>query len=138
MGSEMCIRDSYGTSEDLALQTDVAMGLWFEMNSPHVGEATSNWILFERGYSYDDVDRLITNGIDGESELHPLHITAWGEGERPVIENEVFFGNNESENIVISDLHFTGGIRSGTGSNVIFHDIEVSEDSINILSLIHI
>lgn len=107
----------YGGSEGMALAADVGMELWYDITGRGNGE-TSHWLMFERGHNYGDVGQLVTRGSLGESELHPIHITSWGEGYRPIIESEVRSWQSTNKNHVISDITMAGG----------FLSLEVSEN----------
>ena len=118
----------YGGSEGMALAVDAGMALWHVLSASD----NSNWLMFERGYSYEGAGRIIRSGHSGESELAPVHITSWGEGERPVLPDYVRMFQNESANIVFTELAFTGGIQSLSGHNTIFSDVDVTQDGFNI------
>ena len=124
--------DEYGASEDTPVDTDVAMSIWFEINRPDDGSHTSNWLMFERGYTYDDADEIIIPKSSGEDELHPIHITSWGDGEQPIITNKISILNFETSNMVFSDLTLTGGLLGLTGSDIIFHDVRFTDEGLNI------
>ena len=104
----------------MALAADIGKDVWEEIND---GGPTSNWLLLERGYEYQ-MDRVILPGFDGESELHPMHVTSWGEGARPVFSTGVRMFQGESKNIVFSDIEVGGnGLMNYEGDNVIFSDV---------------
>ncbi|MFL4468333.1 right-handed parallel beta-helix repeat-containing protein [Tateyamaria armeniaca] len=126
--------DTYGADEEMALATDVGMDLWYGITGETV-EPNSNWLLFEKGYEYNDLGRLVTRGLQGEDELHPAHITSWGEGEKPIISSQIDIFQRDTDNLVFSDVHLQGGLRALIGSNVIFDDVEVSENGFNLQNI---
>ncbi|WP_209425277.1 hypothetical protein [Pararhodobacter sp. SW119] len=124
----------YGASEDMALSTDLAMSLWSTINP--CGGANSNWLLFERGYEYDAA-RVVSRGASGESELHPLFIGAWGEGDKPVLQNKQMIFQSTSKNIVLQDLDFSAGVSvlaggDGPQENIIFDGTKFSNEESNV------
>lgn len=121
----------YGATEGLALKPDVGMDLWYSVTGETVAP-NSNWLLFEKGYTYDDVGRLISRGIQGEDELHPVHITSWGDGEQPIITSQVRGFQKMSENVVFSDVHLQGGIEVLVGKNLMFDDMTVTKNGFNL------
>ena len=122
----------YGNSEDLALDVDAGIGLWKAV-SPS-GSNTSNWLLFESGYSYEGWgnNRLISWGADGEDELHPLYIGAWGEGDRPIFDQGLDGFGDSFENLVIQGIEFQSGALLLEANNVIFDDIVFTDDQLNL------
>ncbi|MBE0414336.1 right-handed parallel beta-helix repeat-containing protein, partial [Yoonia sp.] len=119
-------------SEGMALAADVGMQLWYGITGWGNGE-TSHWLLFERGYNYGDVGQVVTREANGESELHPIHVTSWGEGDRPVIESLVQSWQKPNENFVISDITMTGGFRIlSTGENFLLDGIKFDNAGLNI------
>lgn len=116
----------YGGSPDMALAEDAGKELWKDLIA--WGEPNSHHLLFESGYTYTDMD-LLHKHIVGESELHPVYIGAYGEGDKPILNfktnmvhdgayNVVFQGldvhgfvhfNTESENILFDNMSFTSG-----------------------------
>jgi hypothetical protein len=118
----------YGGSEDMALATDVGMEVWYGLGA----KASSNWLLFERGYTYEGTGRLILSGARGENALAPIHITSWGEGDRPVIADDVHIYQKTSMYLAFTDVAFTGGVSSSTGSQMIFDNVELTQDGFNV------
>ena len=114
--------EDYGASEDMALAPDAGMALWYA--TTWAKPAHSNWLLFENGYEYDDLGQVVSRETFGEDPLHPVHITSWGEGEKPIINSEIKIWQKQSENIVISDLTLKGGFAGLTGRNIILEDID--------------
>ncbi len=118
----------YGSDPSMALDTEAGSMLWNEISaSQSTGEATSNWLLFERGYTYEGFGSVVPRGADGESEMNPLYIGAYGEGEDPIIPDEVEMFYDPHENVVISNIHLTGGALINNSENVILHDMIVTD-----------
>ncbi|MEM6742865.1 MAG: hypothetical protein AAF676_03880, partial [Pseudomonadota bacterium] len=101
-------RPAYGASEELALVEKLGAELWGAIN-PRGSEA-SNWLLLERGYTYEIVHPFV-RGASGESELHPLYMGAWGEGDEPKLFTNVNSVNSGNKNIYIEDSSFEVGLR---------------------------
>ena len=106
----------YGQSEDMALAEDAAIRLWSELNPR--GSTSSNHLLFERGYEYTEFHnrQILEREVSGEDELHPILIGAYGEGDKPYLENG-FYQDLGGENIVVQDIHFDGFRWAGNGIN---------------------
>lgn len=117
----------YGSNPDMALDPEAGMELWYEISNKVAGP-NSNWLLFERGYEYDLDGRVIANGAQGESELHPQLLTAYGDGSDPVINTLVNVYRDPSENVVVQGLDLTDGAKLLTASNMIFDDISIGGD----------
>ena len=119
--------EEYGSSPEMALAVDAGKALWTGLLNEE-GDS-SDWLLFERGYEYDDLSySMLVNKANGESELNPLYIGAYGEGDRPVITSTLISFKTGSDNVVIQDLHFTGGVLLFSGNNILFENVEVTED----------
>lgn len=72
---------SWGATEETALSASVGISLWQSLAGAGIA-AASNWLLFERGYTYN-VAAWPSIAGRGESALHP-HVTgAWGTGSAP-------------------------------------------------------
>lgn len=131
-GNWLAQHEEYGGSEDMALDTEAGMLLWYGLTD-RPSEGSSDWLLFERGYEYVDTGRLIGRGAEGESELHPQYIGAYGEGDRPVIaEDSVRMYQDHSQNIVIQNITFKGGFQAIWGDNLLLEDIEVTDEEMSI------
>ena len=120
----------YGSVPGMALAEDAADVLWKDLHQSGDGDGNSHWLLFERGYSYDEMT-LLWNGAQGESELHPVLIGAYGDGARPVID-QTLNSTAETENLVIQGLEFTQGIRLFNKTNTILDDIVNTGAKINL------
>jgi len=117
-------RPEYGGSEDMALTTEVGMQLWSEIT---VGQETSNWLQFERGYEYDLQEAnpnavLIPQNASGESELHPLHVTAYGEGSDPLLNVETNM-ITQNANMVFSNVDINGRFRVPDEENLLIDNV---------------
>ena len=86
-GAWLVARPVYGGSESMAITHDVFMllanALWGRGK-----EGRSDWVRFERGYTYPLIRTTLGNGnsYSGESEIHPLVFEDWGRGPWPVIQ----------------------------------------------------
>ena len=116
----------YGQSEDLALDSEAGMALWGTVTDR--GSVTSNWLLFERGYEYDNLGRILDRDTNGESELNPLYLGAYGEGDKPEIKSELYQFQESSDNLVIQDLHFSGRVFVTYANNVLLDNVTVTDD----------
>jgi hypothetical protein len=114
------VHTDYGSEPEMALAQDAGSLLWTEITD-RSATPNSHWLLFERGYEYHDFGRLVPRGATGEDELHPIHITSYGEGAKPVLPSAIIY-QNTTENLVISDLHFEDGFTSLSGTNIILED----------------
>ncbi|MEL6957329.1 MAG: hypothetical protein AAGL89_00090 [Pseudomonadota bacterium] len=123
--------DEYGSSPDTALAPSAGMELWYGLTS-FEEEPGSHWLLLESGHVYSDLGKVVGRGAEGESQLNPLHITSYGEGAKPVITGGISISQMASENIVVSNVHVTGGIQVKDGTNVLVTDTDVTEKLINI------
>lgn len=132
----------YGATPEMALDVEMGMEMWsgltaFTFNETGVGplrldaEPGSHWLLFEKGYEYE-VERLIYEDSEGESALHPLVVTSYGEGEDPIINSDVMIFQSPSENIVINGLALTGGLSDFATTNLILDDMTFTENGISI------
>ena len=131
-GSWLANNPQYGGSEGMALDQQAGMRLWSEITG--VGaEPSSHWLRFESGHEYNELGGLFNiTGITGESALHPVHITSYGEGARPVINSEIAAFNYGSglENVVVSGIETTDGFRilETGGRNLIIDDARLTDE----------
>lgn len=131
-GQWLLANGEYGASEGMALASDAGMALWYELTIGKEAEPGSHWLLFESGYEYSDLGKVVGRGASGESELHPLHVTSWGEGPAPVLNNSVSISQLPSQNVVISNLSVTGGMGVKGATNVLVTDTEFTEVIMNV------
>jgi hypothetical protein len=75
--------------------------------------------------------RLIWAGTQGESELHPVHVTAWGTGDRPVMLDKAHIYQNPSSNVVFTEIEFGNGIKVHGAENVLLDDVHITGSSLN-------
>jgi hypothetical protein len=131
-GSWLAANTKYGSSQEFALAPDAGMPLW-QTISPRAS-TTSNHLLFERGYTYDNLNtgQFIVRGASGESELHPLYVGAWGDGPKPVIPQYQMIFQNVTSNLVIQDIHFAGGLTLLDGNNIIFDNVTFTKDGLTV------
>ena len=89
------IRDNgiYGKSENKPLEFVTGCTLWNNLvkarNAP-ARQFQSNWLVVERGYDYWDFKwpnggSFLPDAASGESPFHPLLITSYGTGSRPLL-----------------------------------------------------
>lgn len=121
-GAWLAKNPEYGATEDMALTTELGMALW---NNTTAFKTTSNWLLFERGYEYPDAARLVNRAANGESELHPLVIAAYGEGADPVIGGMLNAFQSPSAHVVVTGLNLKGGAQALLGTNILLDNVSV-------------
>lgn len=121
-GAWLAKNPEYGATEDMALTTELGMALW---NNTTAFKTTSNWLLFERGYEYPAAERLVARGSNGESELHPQVIGAYGEGDDPVIGGMMNAFQNMSSHTVVTGLNLDGGAQALLGTNLLIDDVKI-------------
>jgi hypothetical protein len=95
--SWLAAHPEYGGDPSTALRPDIGMDLWRDITNDG---PNSHWLLFEGGHTYTQNDiggLLINRGTEGESELHPVVITTYGEGERPVFEFDIEMYGREDQ-----------------------------------------
>lgn len=120
----------YGATPEKALDTEVGMELWYAVTGRKEAP-NSNWLLFERGYEYEDVGRVVSRGTTGESALNPVFISAYGEGDDPEILGHIQIYQSKSSHIVIQNLDIPG-IMALEGENILLDHMSISQDSANI------
>ena len=113
----------YGSTPETALDEEAANTLWRVINDPKKFPDSSNWMLFERGYEYEEF-----RFASGESELTPTYFGAYGEGDRPVLDVHIK-ANNNANNIVFEGLEFAQGLKIFGGSNILINDVSTSGNS---------
>lgn len=118
----------YGATADKALDTKLGMELWYATTGRSVG-ANSNWLLFERGYDYGDVGRVVNRGAAGESALNPMYVGAYGEGTDPRIGGTIYIFQDQVSHIVIQGIDATH-MRTLLGQNLLFDDVSVTKNGL--------
>ena len=136
-GAWLAANPQYGGSEGMALDQQAGAMLWDEITGQGA-PASSHWLQFERGYEYEFAtgwnNTMDLSGTTGESELHPVVITAYGSGDRPVLNSEIVaYPYAPMSNVVISGIETTEniGIVENTGSNLIIDDSRLTHDGQN-------
>lgn len=120
----------YGATPDMALDSELGLELWYAITHVKQG-ATSNWLLFERGYDYGKTGRLINAAASGESELNPLFVGAYGEGAKPIIGSEISIYQRDSDHVVIQGLD-AYGFMALQGNNILLDDMSFFGEMLNI------
>lgn len=120
----------YGATPDKALDTGLAMELWYASTSSKTGP-TSNWLLFERGYTYEDTGRLIGRGASGESALNPMYVGAYGTGADPELKSGATIFQNHSEHVVIQGIDLVG-FTTLLGENILLDRVSVTGKHLNV------
>ncbi len=124
-GEWLAKNPDYGSDPNVALDEKAGMTLWRELTGENA-EPSSHWLLFERGHEYS-VGRLIEEGTKGESELHPIHVGAYGKGDAPKMLDDIRIFQSPSSNIVFSGIEADGDIGIiGGGKNIIFDSMTAS------------
>ncbi|WP_425093866.1 right-handed parallel beta-helix repeat-containing protein [Tropicimonas sp. S265A] len=118
----------YGSSPETALADDAGSRLWKTLSQDSYKEPASHWLHLEKGYDYD-MGGLLHKGMYGESELHPLHITAYGTGDKPVITSDFGITGEGVTNVVVSDITFTKGGFLNPGRNLIMENVTSTGDA---------
>lgn len=119
----------YGSTEDMALAEDAGVKLWTTLVRDSAKEPASHWLRLESDYEYT-FDNLLRAGITGESPLHPIHITSYGDGAKPILtEMPEVFGDG-AKNVVFSDVELTEGVRLIAGENIMFENISSTGDDL--------
>ncbi len=119
----------YGGSAAMALDADAGMDVWYAITNPSwpdYAEPGSHWLRLEAGHDYEGLGRVVNRGAMGESELHPLHVTSWGEGPAPVIADRVKIFQLDTHNVVFSKVVLGDGMFALEGGNVLLDDVTVT------------
>lgn len=127
-GKWLADHPKYGGSADMALDQKAGLMLWHEIAGPRA-EPSSHWLLLERGYTYDSLTWL-TLATRGESALHPVLISAYGEGEQPILTEYQLYRSTDNANIVIRDLAFANGLELLGGKNYILEDLSITRSGL--------
>lgn len=116
---------AYGSTPATALSTDLGIALWYKVTGPANGPV-SHWLLFERGHDYVNTNRLVYPGANGESELHPIMIGAYGAGKDPVIHDTIKIYQQDSFNVVIQGID-VNNMTTLEGGNVILDSVSMKK-----------
>lgn len=119
----------YGKSPDTALDARAGRLTWDALTGENT-EPGSHWLLFEKGYEYE-TGRLVGGRSEGESELHPLYIGSYGEGELPVLNGDLRVFQGASKNIVIRDVALGDNFQVIEGGNFILDGIDNNGNEIS-------
>lgn len=103
-GAWLVARPVYGGSESMAVTHDVYLLLAEALHGRNK-ESRSDWVRFERGYSYPLIRSNLGSGdcVRGESKRHPLVYEDWGSGPWPVI-SKIEWTTLGPQNIIIRNL----------------------------------
>lgn len=118
----------YGATPDKALDSTLGMELWYAATGRNAAP-NSNWLLFERGYEYEDLGRIVSRGTTGESALNPVFIGAYGTGDDPRIDGGIQIYQNQVQHVVIQNIDVTG-FQALTGENLLLDRLSVSGDNV--------
>lgn len=121
-GAWLAKHPEYGSSPETALDEKAGIALWHFITGSKAAPS-SHWMLLESGHSYDEMGFLVKRGTQGESEMHPVLITAYGEGDRPLIVNAQNWNTPDNHNIVIKGIAFDSGLQIHQGSNYLLEDL---------------
>ena len=125
----------YGSSQGMALDQQAGSMLWSSITGRGAAPS-SDWLMLERGFSYDGLGRLIERGTHGESELHPIYVGAYGSGSKPLVTSQVQIFQNSNDNIVIQDIAFSKGVMALSGNNILMDNVYVTgTDGLNIQNI---
>ena len=113
----------YGSTEALALNTEAGQMKWQALTPE--GTEASHWLLLEKGYQYD-LGRIIQADVHGESEIHPMYVSSYGEGARPDITSYQMIFQETSSNVVFQDLKFSGEVFILNAENLLFDNVEAT------------
>lgn len=112
----------YGGTEGMALHPDIGFDLWDRITK----DASSNWLLLERGHAYSSSD-LLPREFKGESALHPVYIGAWGTGSAPEINSALNSFRGNARNLVIQGVKINEGVKFlNDHENVLFDGVNLS------------
>jgi hypothetical protein len=118
------IEDTY-YKEGYEFSEEMANILW----SYSVNEKNSNWVLFEKGYEYEDMN-LYFHVMRGESDINPIYISSYGDGADPIMGGRIMTGTGRKPyedndlNVVIEGLTLNNGVSfTGNFDNIIMENI---------------
>lgn len=128
-GSWLSKSPQYGSSPETALDEKAGIALWHAITGSKA-PPSSHWLLLESGHSYDELGVILKRGTQGESELHPVVIAAYGEGDKPIIEKTQVYNTPDNHNIVIKGIAFHDGVQFHQGSNYLVEDVSIRNDGL--------
>ncbi|MEL7513645.1 MAG: hypothetical protein AAGK03_03460 [Pseudomonadota bacterium] len=82
----------YGEREDVKLADDAVVLCWKGITKD---KTTSNWLLFERGYTDYQYGGGDIGNARGESEIWPLYFGTFGTGARPRLRDDLSFARQD-------------------------------------------
>ena len=132
-GKFLSERPLYGAGPAQPLDEEAGRRLWMWIADVKRGPQ-SNWLLLERGYSYDNL-RLFPNHTLGESPLHPMLISAFGTGARPEVTNLAGIIQKGTRNVVVKGVALTGRVSVMRGSNFLFEDVDVTRNPMAVFNV---
>jgi len=118
-------RPEYGSSEATALDPQAGNLLWYGLMLESETQPASHWLRMEAGYEYN-MPNLLHSGMNGESQLHPLHVTSYGDGPKPEVTSNVVVFAEGATNVVISDIELSGGMNYNGSQNILMDDVVVT------------
>ena len=124
----------YGATDGLAVDEEVGQLIWDGLTRYGDGDS-SDWLLFERGHNYDEF--TVRLGV-GESALNPMYIGAYGQGTDPELGQDINInagGGEVATNVVVDSLDLTGGVKILTGENILFNDVSITNNGLNIQNI---
>ena len=95
----------YGGSESMPVTEDVGLMI-FDSRVGSGKPPCSDWYLYERGYSYGKIPAAFL--MRGESELHPLVISAWGSGDQPHLSSSYELSGYGPKFLVVQNVRLDG------------------------------
>ncbi|MGI1662084.1 right-handed parallel beta-helix repeat-containing protein [Palleronia sp. KMU-117] len=131
-GAWLAANPEYGASEGMALAEDAANSLWRTLAEASAKEPASHWLRLEAGYEYK-ISGILRAGITGESELHPIHITSYGEGEKPILTETVTAIKEGATNVVFSNIELGAGASFNPSSNILMENITSRGEEIAVM-----
>ncbi len=133
-GSWLSKNPQYGISPETALDEKAGIALWHAITGSKA-PPSSHWLLLESGHSYDELGVILKRGTQGESELHPVVIAAYGEGGKPIIEKTQVYNTPNNHNIVIKGIALHDGIQMIQGKNYLVEDVSIRNDGLTAIQI---
>jgi hypothetical protein len=130
------LRDNleYGASPEMALDEEAGERLWKTITNKDSGPS-SNWLLFDRGYEYDNLGSLLKSEVEGESALNPIYIGAYGEGDTPVVNAGSTLIKTGAEHLVIQGIAITESFAPLVGKNILLDNVALSGEQTNVQNI---